>query len=286
MNQSVSHSRSIAMMCGSVVFFAANVLLLRWLTLEWESIDGWVATFHRGAVGVALTVSLFWKDLNLRGLCCRPLLIARGVIGSAGITVLYLSIDHMSVGRATLLNLTYPLFGTIIAAIVLKEKPKPRAFSWMLVAFGGLICFLWPSAAGQGVTRWDLVALFGAVTAGVVIVVIRFLGRSETTATIYGAQCLWSLIIACPIVGKEALQLPPALLLWLAASAVLVTFAQLLMTQAYRQLSTAGGSAIQMVLPVIVAVGGLAFFDERFGILEATGAIIVLFATWRVIISK
>jgi drug/metabolite transporter (DMT)-like permease len=71
--------------------------------------------------------------------------------------------------------------------------------------------------------------------------------------------------------------------LLMALGAAIVAIAQLAMTHAYRTLSVARGSSIQMLLPITTAIGGYLFFDERFSSIEILGATLTLLATWQVI---
>jgi drug/metabolite transporter (DMT)-like permease len=69
-------------------------------------------------------------------------------------------------------------------------------------------------------------------------------------------------------------------------AAVIVSFAQLVMTRAYQQLPVSRGSAMQMTCPLVTAVGSFACFGETFHPIELLGASLVLLATWRVVVAK
>ena len=62
-----------------------------------------------------------------------------------------------------------------------------------------------------------------------------------------------------------------------------VCAAQLLMTHGYRNLSVARGSSIQMLVPILTAIGGWFFFGERFPATGILGAALTLIATWQVV---
>jgi drug/metabolite transporter (DMT)-like permease len=54
---------------------------------------------------------------------------------------------------------------------------------------------------------------------------------------------------------------------------------QLLMTQAFRDLSVAEGSLLQMLVPLGIAVGGVVFFHEHLTTPEIIGATFILGGT-------
>ncbi len=286
-NDDTFDRRSVMLMLGSVVLFAANTLLIRAVALHTPAADGWVAILFRGAVGMAVVYALFGRGrgLDLKRVFSGRLIAIRGVVGALSTVAFYITIIHLGAGRAVILNLTYPIFASVIAAIWLKEKVNRTAMLWMLVGFCGLVVFL--SDGGQLLrpSAYDLLALAGAVGSGWVVVIIRRLRHEEHPATIYASQAFYGLAIAAPAAVKLP-QLPPSVWLWLTVGAVIVTVAQLIMTRAYQFMSVSRGSSLQMLLPLATAVGGFVFFGESFHPVEIAGALLTLVATWRVVVSR
>lgn len=273
----------ILLMLLSVVLFAANTLLIKALNLAFPAADGWVASLFRGVVGLLIVAALFHgRGLRFSHLFTRPLLIFRGLIGGFGILAFYITVVHLGAGRSVIINLTYPMFGSLFAAIWLKERLAPGSGLWMLCGFTGLMIFLGLDMRA-GVSLYDGLGLAGAIAAGVVVVLIRQLRHSEHTATIYASQCFASAgFAAWPAVGPTA-SLPPVAILLMIAAAAIVAIAQLAMTHAYRTLSVSRGSSIQMVLPIMTAFGGFLFFGETFTGIELLGAALTLLATWQIV---
>jgi drug/metabolite transporter (DMT)-like permease len=277
-----SERSGIGLMLGSVVLFAVNALLIRGLNLAVPAADGWVASLFRGVIGLAVVAVFFRGSFRPGHLFKHRLLIVRGLLGGFGILALYLTVVELGAGRAVIINLSYPIFGSLFAALWLGETLPARSWAWMVAGFGGLLVFL-----GGGldfhVGPYDLLALAGAVAAGGVVVMIRQLRHSESTATIYAAQCLASVLIAGGPATAPTLTLPATAVALMTLAAVLVAIAQLAMTHAYRSLSVARGSSIQMLLPLVTAIGGWQLFGERFTPLELGGAALTLFATTRIL---
>lgn len=277
------HERSgIGLMLVSVVLFAVNALLVRGLSLAVPAADGWVASLFRGIIGLAVVGVFFRRGFRPSHLFRHRLLILRGLLGGFGILALYLTVVKLGAGRAVIINLSYPIFGSLFAALWLGETLPGRSWAWMVAGFGGLLVFL-GGGLDFAVGRYDLLALAGAVAAGGVVVMIRQLRHTESTATIYAAQCLASAIIAAGPAAAPTLSLPPFATALMALAAVLVAIAQLAMTHAYRSLSVARGSSIQMLLPLATALGGWLLFGESFTAIELGGAALTLFATTRIL---
>lgn len=275
--------RGVLWMLASVVFFAANTLLIRAAAEATALADGWMASLFRGVVGIILLQALYRKGggLDWRRMFASRLVMLRGLIGAVAIICFYITIVKVGAGRATVLNLTYPMFATVIAAFWLKEKVCMTTRVWLAVALGGLVVFL---SDGQSVVTpsvWDLLGILGALTAGWVVVIIRKLRHDEHPATIYGSLAVCMLLLGLSSIGKLP-ELSMAGWWFLFAAAVVVTFGQLLMTNAYQRLTIAHGSSLQMVLPIITSAGAFVFFKEKFQAYELVGALVTLFAIWRV----
>ncbi len=279
--------RSVILMLASVVLFAANTLIIRAVSLQFPAADGWLASLFRGAVGLLVVGALFGfgRGLRMKRIFSSRLVVLRGVVGALSIIAFYITVVKLGAGRAVIINLTYPVFASLIAAIWLKEKLSRTALLWMCAAIGGLVIFLHESGASPLPSAYDLLGLAGAVGAGWVVVVIRRLRHEEHPSTIYASQALYSLALASP----SAASLPglPSFAWWgLAFGAVIVTIAQLMMTRAYQTLTVTRGSTLQMLLPLVTAAGGFAAFGETYHPLDILGGVITLFATWRVVVSR
>ncbi len=277
--------RSIALMLLSLVFFTANILLLRGLALRFPGADGWAGILFRGAVGLGLLFSLYGgsRGMVFRHCFTHPRLVARGVVGAVATLLFYITIVHLGASRAIVINLSYPLFGVIIAAVWLKEAITLRAAFWILAGFAGLVLFFSDAAFARGLSFYDLVAILSAITSGIAVVFIRGLSKDYHPSTIYASQCVYGVVLTVPVAGSAVLSLPPAAWLALGFGAALVAVGQLSITVGFRYLSVAKGSSIQMLLPLLVAAGAYLFFDERLTPLEILGALLTLFATWQML---
>ncbi len=279
--------RNVMLMLFSVVLFAANTLLVRAVALHAPAANGWVAIVFRGAVGTLVVFALFgWgRGLAPSRLFSNGLVLTRGIVGALATIAFYVTIVKLGAARAVILNLTYPIFATLIAAVWLKEKISRAAMVWMFVGFIGLVVFLSDDGQLLNPSFYDFIALVGAIGAGWVVVIIRRLRHEEHPATIYASQAVFSLIIAAPTAGH--IHELPQLAWWgLISGAVIVSAAQLIMTRAYQFMSVSRGSSLQMLLPLVTAVGGFFCFGESFHAVEIAGALLTIFATWHVVTGR
>jgi drug/metabolite transporter (DMT)-like permease len=115
----------------------------------------------------------------------RPLLhIGRSGLLVLSISLLFIALRHMSLADATAISFTSPLFITVLAIPILKEKvDKAR---WLAV-LGGLLGVLVVVRPGSGLASWiSLLPLFGAVAFAGFQIATRLLASTETTfATLF-----------------------------------------------------------------------------------------------------
>lgn len=285
MNEPVSTRKGIAMMLLSVVLFSANILIIRWVGL-FANMDGWMTSFTRGLAGTLFVLAMYsgGRGLQMSHLF-RPLLLLRGVLGVITISLLYFTVIHLGAARAMVINLTYPLFGALIAAFVLKERLTGRTFSLLALAMIGLSLFFSQSLLGFTFGFYDLLGLLGAVIAGAVVVVIRKLTRTETAATIYSGQCLITLIATLPLAAPKFAETSVLAWVLMMFGGAIVAYGQIMITKGFYHLDVARGSAIQMLIPLLTGAGAFVFFQEKFTLIELLGAVVTLFATWRISIT-
>lgn len=280
MNEAISPRKGLIAMLLSVVFFSANCLLIRWVGL-FAHVDGWTTSFARGLAGTIFVITLYsgGRGLHLSHLR-KPLLLFRGLVGMITISLLYITIIHIGAARALVINLTYPLFGTLIASILLKERPTLRNLMLLVLAIVGLGLFFFESLVEADFGRYDLLGLLGAALSGLAVVLIRKLTKTETAATIYSGQCLITLVVTFPLALPSFASTSSFAWVVMLVGGFLVAIGQILITKGFYHLDIARGSTLQMLIPLLTAIGAFFFFDERFSALEIFGAILTLLATW------
>jgi hypothetical protein len=77
------------------------------------------------------------------------------------------------------------------------------------------------------VTRYEVLALLGAVVAGAAVVLIRVLSRTEHASTIYASQCIWSFLAGLPLGLKPLAEVTPMAAGVLVVASILVSVGQL-----------------------------------------------------------
>ncbi|NRD90874.1 EamA family transporter [Sphingopyxis sp. BSNA05] len=150
-----------------------------------------------GEQGVHVTESLFYRQLIAMPLICflimrsregwpsivsnkHKLHILRSALGIFAMGLNFWAMTLLPLADATTISFTVPIFATLFAAIFLREKVGIRRWSAILIGFVGVLIVVQPG--GSLIPAFGAaVALGGALVTAAVTMVIRMLGRTETS---------------------------------------------------------------------------------------------------------
>lgn len=273
-----AHARGLTLMLASTVCFTANVLLIRALG-ELQSVNVWLVSCTRFVVGLALIVTIYRREFQPRHLLHSTKLAGRGLVGGIGVYGYYLTVVRLGAGRATFIGNTYVIFGALLAVWMLKERFNGALAVGSVAALTGLALLTNAFGAGAHVNRYDLLAVAVACASAYVVVTIRQLHATEHTSTIFSAQCVYGLLVCTIPAAMHPEPVSAAAWLIMLLAGIFAAGGQLAMTRAFRDLPVAEGSLLQMLVPIGIAVGGAAFFAERFTPQELIGAGLILLGT-------
>lgn len=270
----------------SLTCFTGNALLLKVLASVRHA-DPWMALTFRAVVGLLLTIVLFAPagSLKLKRSFQSWLLASRGVLGALGTAAYYTTIGPLGAGKATLIGNTWTIFAAIMAAFVLHEKLSVVKVLGILLAMAGLslLTGIAPGTIAQ-FGHHELIALTGAVLAAAVVVVIRQLTRTESSATIFSSQCIYAVLLALPFAMSHFTSLETMDVFLLTAAALCASVGQLAMTEGFRFLSVAAGGAFQMLVPVVISLSSILLFAESFTLAQAMGGLLVLWGSYHTVV--
>lgn len=125
----------------------------------------------------------------------------RMVIGLTGMALNFMSYILLPPAEAATIGFTMPIFGTILSAIILKEKTGIHRWGAVLIGFLGVLVMQRPDAA-QLVPIGVAVAIAAAFVTASVSLVLRELGRTEHA----GVIVFWFTLLSLPPLGVAMLK--------------------------------------------------------------------------------
>lgn len=133
----------------------------------------------------------------------RPLLqILRIIFALTAMLAGFTAVIHLQLADATAIAFAKSFFVVIFAVLILGEKVGPRRWGAVFIGFVGVGVMLQPGSEAYSI--YGLYALLGSASAGLVMVIIRLLSKTESTTTILTWQAL----------GVGGLMVIPGVLLW------------------------------------------------------------------------
>jgi drug/metabolite transporter (DMT)-like permease len=271
-----AHRAGTAGMVGSSVMFSLMAVLIRY----GDSLDSSVLSLARFAVGLVCILIGVGGGLGSLTFVNGKLLILRGLLGGVGVVIFYASIHHMGLAKGTVLTYTYPIFAAVIGVRVLGERLGPRTLWAIAIAFAGLVL----TVSGGEDGRWTVgymegLALFGALVAGMVVVIIRKLRETDSTSSIFMAQCVAGLVLVAAPAYRDGWDVGVEGWAILAGVGLSAAVGQLLMTHSYKFLPVARGSLLGMLTPVFNLLLGAILFHEAITVPNGIGMVLVLGAS-------
>jgi drug/metabolite transporter (DMT)-like permease len=268
----------MALMVLATLCFTANVLLIRELG-RFLDVSVWLLTSVRFLVGLAFLGVCYRRDFQPAHLFRNRKLVERGAVGAVGVYVAYVAYVHLGAGRTTFINSTYIFWAALLAAWIFHERLRTITIAGSIAALIGVALLTDVFAHGSRFNVYDLFAVLSALTSAIVAITIRQLHATEHTSTIFGAQCVYGLLLCgpCAMLHLQSLSAGAWGLLLLASACA--SAGQLAMTRAFRELTVADGCLMQMLSPIATTLGGALFFSEQLTVRELTGAVLILTGT-------
>ena len=207
------------------------------------------------------------------------LLLYRGFFGGLAVLLYFIAIEHTSVGLATLLNYTAPVWSGIFSMLFINERVSPRVLLALPVAFTGVFLVVHANARPGdvfGFGPWELAGALSAVASGAAVTAMRAARRGENSWAIYGSFCLLGLITTMPL-GVATWRTPSGLEWFhLASTSLLAIGAQLLLTFSLRWVDAMTVGVIsQLAVLVSMALGALVL-GEVITAMEAVGSVLTI----------
>ena len=189
-----------------------------------------------------------------------PFHLVRSLCIAIAVMTMYYALSTTPLAIVTALSFLIPIFSSLLAWPLLREKLHLRRFLAIIVGFSGTLIILRPGLADVGLGQ--LLVINSAVFFSLSVLLIRALGRTDSSIT----------ITSYTVILSTSLSLVPALFVWqwphweqlpfLAAGGVAAAFGVLFLAHALRQ------AAMNVVMPldylrlIWAALLGFAFFTE------------------------
>ena len=215
----------------SAVSFAAAHAGVRELS---DEIHPFATAFYRNIFGILLLLPWLVRD-NFAALKtdCLKLHILRGGLNSGFMLGFFFALGLIPIAEATALNFTAPLFVTLLAVIILKERVGWRRWLALFIGFASTLVILQPGV--QVISIGAFLVLFASLAWAGSTITLKKLSKSESSLT----STVYLVIILTPVTFVASfpyLYLPNIeQTIWLVEVAATSTIAQYFLSESLKQ---------------------------------------------------
>jgi drug/metabolite transporter (DMT)-like permease len=252
-------------------------------------IGAYKLTFFRFVIGLGLIATAAMSGRVKLEFVNKKLLLMRGLIGGVAVFLTLLCITKLGLGKGMILISSYPIFGSIISAVFLKEKLRLFNIWAILTAMVGIYFIAYDGQNGFSLLvfgRYELLAVLGAVLAGFAVTIIRKLHDTDSSLAIFFSQCvvgMWLLI--GPALKSEAAVDFKGIFILLGIGGC-ITIGQLFMTEGFKYVPVKIGSLLMMLETVLCYIAGVVIFSEPLTWSSLLGSVLIIGACSVVLIRR
>ncbi|MHA1109049.1 MAG: DMT family transporter, partial [Alphaproteobacteria bacterium] len=230
--------------------------------------------FFRQLFGVIFISAVFLrKGLQPLYTTRFKLHLLRAVLNAIALTTYFVALSLEPLAKVVGLGFTAPLFATVGAALFLREKMGAQR--WLALGLGviGAIIIIQPGV--EVISLGAMMVLLSNVAWACALVVIKMLARTESSVTITAYAAI--LMTPITLVGALFVWQWPSVdqLYWLVAIGVGGTFAQLCLSQAFREADATMVLPVDFTKFIWVVLIGYFVFAEIPGPWTVVGAVVI-----------
>ena len=222
------------------------------------------------------------KNLNPWGKN-KPLLILRGILGTIALVCIFYAIKNMPLNISTVIQYTYPIFISIFAGILIKEKITKNLIIALITGWLGILIILNPYQLSSLNIELDkftvLVAFLGAISTALAYITVKKLSLTEDIFIIIKYFPLISVITLSPIVFFNWVTPNINDLIWIIGIGMFTQAGQTFLTIGLKKLPTSEAARINYLQVLFGSLWGILFFNELININFIFGAVLVLLGT-------
>ena len=239
--------------------------------------------FFRSLLSLSITSFIINKrNLNPWGKN-KPLLILRGLLGTIALICIFYAIKNMPLNISTVIQYTYPIFISMFAGILIKEKINKNIVIATIVGWLGILIILNPYQLSSLNVELDkvtiVIAFLGAISTALAYITVKRLSLTEDIFIIIKYFPLISVITLSPIVIINWVTPDINDLIWIAGIGIFTQAGQTFLTIGLKKLPTSEAATINYLQVLFGSLWGILFFNEIININFVVGSLLVLLGT-------
>ncbi|MDV5167784.1 DMT family transporter [Photobacterium rosenbergii] len=213
----------------------------------------------------------------------KPLLIARGTVGTLGLICVYYAIAHLPLAEATILQYLHPVFTAVLALLFLKERIQLSTVACIVLSILGLVITVKPNMLASNAVELPTfavgIAMLGAFFSAVAYTIVKRLSKSEDSSVIVFYFPFIALPLSLFLLGGD-IQMPTLFetgLLLLVG--IFTQIGQVCLTKAMQTEAASKATAYSYIQVVFSILLGAFLFNELPSIWTLLGGSLIIIGT-------
>lgn len=263
-------NRGVLYMITAVLFFALMNIMVKYI----PRMGAVEIVFFRSLVSLVMSyVMIRQLGISVWG-NNKKWLIIRGIAGSVGLLMFFVTIKEIPLGSAIAIQYLSPIFTSILGIFIVRERVYPIQWLFFTMAFAGVVAI-------QGFDErvgpvYAAVGVLGALAAGLAYNSIRKLKSSDNPMVII----FYFPLITLPVTGIYLFWtwITPNLfeLTMLLGIGVVTQIAQYFLTKAYQADDLSKISSVQYIGIIFALFFGFVLFGETYSLNSGIGIVLIL----------
>lgn len=199
--------------------------------------------------------------------------VVRAALNAAAMMSFFMALTMAPLSQAIALNFTAPLFATVLAVVLLRERIGPRRVAGLVVGFLGMLVILRPDV---GVSAGSALVLTASLFWAGAVNTIKVLGRTQSSlaTTVYASIFIPMFCAPAAFLVWRTPSLEQFLLMTLIAG--LGNVGHMCLTQAFRQADVGLLMPFDFTKLVWASLFGFLFFSEVPDTLTLVGGALIM----------
>jgi len=204
----------------------------------------------------------------------NKLLIFRAVVGAASMMLFFMSVKYLSIGTAVSLRYVAPIFASVFAVFLLKEKIKRLQWLFFLISLLGV--FVLKGFDDQLNTIGLILVMLASLLSGLVYVIISKIGKSEHPIVIVNYFMVFATLLGGVLSINNWVTPSGNEWFFLMLLGVFGYFGQVYMTRAFQTASTNIVAPIKYFEVIYTATFGVFIFGEIYTVWSLFGISLII----------
>lgn len=266
----------------STIFFSIMGFLVKYAAVYEKT---GTIVFYRAIISFIIILPIFLLQSRKIKIKNWKIILLRSVLGGAALMLFFKSIRLLTLGEATVLVYTYPIFSSILAFLILKEPIKRTEILLLIVSIIGITLIVNPDMNFH-IQSGYIYGILSGILAGGALFSLRIAAKTEQASAIVLIFMAVVSIMSFPLYLKSGLAVNRNVIKILIAIGIAGGAAQLVLSRAYHYCRVIVCSNISLMTVVFSLLLSVFILHENYKTASLIGMALVFTSTTLLIVSR